>query len=207
MNQVTVYMDPVGCAQIGWTQAAGMPGDTRFNFKTPTNAPYPGTAALNPQLILRPYTVFYVNAYDIVVDDPVGASGFATIPGSAMNDRFQLEVYQRDSTGAPQKMIAYGKVDISGISYGRLTPLGPATFSVGPSGPAGPAGATGAPGPAGQPGMRGSRWYTGAGVPTGSVPDDRVDGDMYLDTTNGDVWRWAAATTMWVPFKGTSDVG
>ena len=203
MNQVTVYMDPTGCAQVGWTQAAGMPGDTRFNFKTPTNAAYPNTAGLNPQLVLKPYTTFCLNAYDIVVDDPVGASGFATIPGSVMVDRFQLEVYSRDPTGAPQRMIAAGKVDITGYAYTSTSPLSPATYAQGPSGPAGPAGATGAPGPTGQPGERGSRWYTGAGVPSGVIPDDRVDGDMYLDTTNGDVWRWSATTAQWMPFKGT----
>jgi hypothetical protein len=49
--------------------------------------------------------------------------------------------------------------------------------------------------------MRGSRWYTGAGAPA-IVPDTRVEGDMYLDESNGDVWRWDGAT--WTAFKGTA---
>lgn len=51
----------------------------------------------------------------------------------------------------------------------------------GPAGPAGADGATGAQGP------RGSQWFTGPGTPgtvTGSQP-----GDMYLDTTSGDVYQ------------------
>jgi hypothetical protein len=35
------------------------------------------------------------------------------------------------------------------------------------------------------------------------IPDDRVDGDMWLDETTGDVWRWSAATSRWLAFKGT----
>jgi hypothetical protein len=54
----------------------------------------------------------------------------------------------------------------------------------------------------GVPGMRGSRWYTGLGVPGGSILDDRVDGDMYLDESNGDVYRWSAGTAQWMSFKG-----
>jgi len=38
--------------------------------------------------------------------------------------------------------------------------------------------------------MRGSRWYTGAGAPDDTIPDERVIGDMYLDETTADVWRW-----------------
>ena len=203
MNETTVYVDPVGCATIGWTQAAGMPGDTRFLFKTPGNLAYPGIAEMKPQLVLRPYTSFSVFAYDIDVNDPVGGAGIVTIPGSVMNDRFHLELYERNSIDQPVRMLASGKIDISGMGYIRSGPLAPATYTPGPTGPAGPVGATGATGLQGDPGVRGSRWYTGAGPPVSVPPDaDRIDGDMYLDESNGDVWRWSAASSSWTAFKG-----
>jgi hypothetical protein len=51
--------------------------------------------------------------------------------------------------------------------------------------------------------VRGSRWYTGAGAPTLPAAD-RVEGDMYLDENNGDVWRWDAPTGTWMAFTGTA---
>lgn len=62
------------------------------------------------------------------------------------------------------------------------------------TGPAGPAGAPGPPGPPGPPGTAGSVWIATAGPPVGPPPG--VDGDMYLDTTNGDVWQVIAGA--WV---------
>ena len=47
--------------------------------------------------------------------------------------------------------------------------------------------------------MRGSRWYTGTGA-HGVVPDFSIEGDMYLEENNGDVWRWADGT--WTTFTG-----
>ena len=118
------------------------------------------------------------------------------VPGIVMNDRFNIEVYERTSTGNPVRMIATGRVDMTGWAYMRSGPFGPATVPAGPAGPAGAPGIAGAPGAAG---MRGSRWYTGAGAP-GAIPDARVPGDMYLDESNGDVWRWDG--TAWTAFKG-----
>lgn len=51
----------------------------------------------------------------------------------------------------------------------------------------GATGATGAPGADGAAGPRGSAWFTGAGVPT--TVAGSVAGDLYLDTTTGDVYR------------------
>ena len=198
MNQVTVYVDPVGTSAIGWTQAAGMPGDTRFLFKTPGNMAYPGIAEMHPQLVLRPHTLFQLAAYDIEINDPAGAAGIASIPGSVMVDRMNIEVYERNSDLRPVRMLAVGRVEINGYGYTSTSPLSPATYSEGPAGPAGPMGPTGA---VGAPGMRGSRWYTGPGAP-GAVPDTRVDGDMYLDESTGNVWRWDAGSTTWAAFKG-----
>ena len=196
MHQAVIYIDPVGPAPVGFTQAAGMPGDIKFDFKTQGNLAYAGIENLYPQLVLRPFTTTALHAYDIEINDPTGASGIATIPGNTINDRCSVEVYTRNSIGQPQRMIAVGKIDINGYSYGAVGPLSPATYGIGPAGPAGPPGADGVHG---DPGERGSHWYTGAGAP-GAIPETRVEGDMYLDESNGDVWRWDGAT--WMAFKG-----
>lgn len=63
-------------------------------------------------------------------------------------------------------------------------PTGP----TGPTGPAGSDGADGATGPAGADGadgVDGSTWYHGAGAPSNGTG---IDGDYYLNTTNGDVY-------------------
>jgi hypothetical protein len=200
-HHATIYIDPTGPAPVGFAQAAGMPGDIRFDFKTQGNLAYPNVANLYPQLVLRPFTRPDIHAYDITIDDPTGASGIAIVPGVVMNDRFSIEVYSRNATGAPQRMIAVGRADLNGYGYVSTGPLGPASYPTGPAGPAGAVGATGAEGPPGGPGVRGSRWYTGAGAPSASVPPgERVEGDMWLNETNGDVWRWDGAT--WLAFRG-----
>jgi hypothetical protein len=194
MHQAVIYIDPVGPVPIGFSQAAGMPGDIRFDFKTQSNLAYPNIASLYPQLVLRPFTQPYVHAYDIEINDPTGASGIATVPGVVMNDRFNVEVYTRNSIGQPQRMLACGRVDLTGYGYVSSGPLGPASYPTGPSGPAGLKGETGAQGPPGEQGLRGSRWYSGAGAPSVSVPPgERVEGDMYLDELTADVWRWDGA--------------
>jgi hypothetical protein len=201
MLTAVIHYNPGGPVPIGFAEASGMPGDFRFDFKTQSNVPFTGVVDWFPQLVMRPFTRSGAFGYDIVIDDPTGASGIAKVPGSVMDDVFHLEVYVRNSEGQPQAMIAYGRHDLTGYGYKQSSYLSPATYEVGPAGPAGPQGATGVQGLPGDPGERGSRWYTGAGAP-GMLPDDRVDGDMYLDETNGDVWRWSVTARAWVPFKG-----
>ena len=198
MHQSTIYVNPTLPDNIGFAQAAGMPGDVRFYFKAPNGLPYAEIAGLNPQLVMRPFTSGAISGYDITVDDPAGASGLAVIPASVMNDRFNIEVYTRNNLLQPQDLLACGRIDLTGYGYIAYSPLAPASYSAGPAGPPGPAGATGA---VGEQGVRGSRWYTGAGAP-GAVPDVRIEGDMYLDESTGDVWRWSGGT--WTTFKGTS---
>ena len=203
MHQATIYVDPTGPAPVGFSQAAGMPGDIRFQFKTQTNLAYPGIADMFPQLVLRPFTTHNIFAYDIVINDPTGAAGIATVPGPVMNDRFSIEVYERNSLGQPQRMLAVGRVDLTGSGYYASGPLGPASYPQGPQGIAGPQGPRGVQGEQGIEGERGSRWYSGAGPPASfTIPDDRVDGDMWLDETNGDVWRWNGTAQTWSAFKG-----
>jgi hypothetical protein len=199
MHTSTIYVNPTLPDEIGFAQASGMPGDVRFYFKGLDGMPYTDIAGLNPQLVMRPFTACGIYGYDIVVHDITGASGIATLPASMMNDKFNIEVYTRNDQLQPQDMIACGRIDLTGYGYAIYGPLSPASYSVGPQGPAGPQGVSGTPGAAGPPGMRGSRWYTGVGVP-GMLPDDRVDGDMYLDESNGDVYRWSSGT--WARFTG-----
>jgi hypothetical protein len=202
VHQATIHIDPKGVVPVGFTQAAGLPGDIKIDFKTQSNMAYPGIIDLFPQLVLKPYTKQGLYAYDIVINDPTGASGIATIPGGVINDRHNIEVYTRNSIGQPQRMIAAGRIDLTGDAYRSSGPLGPAAYPTGPEGPAGPQGPRGVTGATGDQGERGSHWYTGAGAP-GAIPDTRVDGDMYLDETTGDVWRWNAASSTWAAFKGT----
>lgn len=203
LHHATIYINPVGVAEVGFAQAAGMPGDFRFDFKHPSGIAWPDIVHSYPQLVLRPHTRGGSYAYDIVIDDPTGSSGLAQVPGSVMNDRFNVEVYSRYPAGTqPYRMLAVGRVDLTGYAYTSSSPLSPATYAQGPSGPAGPTGATGAAGAAGAPGVRGSRWYTGVGSPSIGVPDSRVDGDMWLDESTGDVYRWSAAMATWSRFTG-----
>src|SRR4029077_9704158 len=199
MHQATIYVNPTLPDEMGFSQAAGMPGDVRFYFKSPDGLPYAEIAGLNPQLVMRPFTSGGIFGYDINVNDPVGASGIATIPGSAMNDRFNIEVYTRNDQMQPQDMLACGRIDLTGYGHSICGPLAPASYSTGPVGPPGPMGPRGVQG---DQGLRGSRWYTGAGAPGGAIPDIRIEGDMWLDEMTGDVWRWSEGS--WGAFKGVS---
>src|SRR5262245_46084290 len=109
MHHCTLHIDPVGATAIGFAQATGMPGDIRFDFRTPTGLAYPNVNLLYPQLVLRPCTKSGVHATDIVIDDITGASGLATVPGVVINDRFNVEVYSRNSDARPQRMLACGR--------------------------------------------------------------------------------------------------
>lgn len=59
----------------------------------------------------------------------------------------------------------------------------------GPAGAAGPAGADGADGPAGS---RGTGWFVGSGAPAEPVAGS-IAGDLYLDSTTGDVYTLTGA--------------
>jgi len=69
-------------------------------------------------------------------------------------------------------------------------PIG-ATGTQGPQGIQGPIGNTGSQGVQGTPG---EKWFSGSGVPAGSLAGTIV-GDWYLNTANGDVYEKTATTT------------
>jgi hypothetical protein len=58
-------------------------------------------------------------------------------------------------------------------------------YSIGGIGATGATGATGGTGGTGAPGTPGTKWYAGPGLPNDGVG---IDGDFYLNTTNGDVY-------------------
>ena len=62
----------------------------------------------------------------------------------------------------------------------------------GADGAQGPQGESGTPGTPGTPGEDGTKWHTGNGIPT--VINGVVAGDLYLDLTTGDVYKY---TTVW----------
>ncbi len=94
----------------------------------------------------------------------------------------------------------------AGPISGPAGPAGP-TGAVGPAGPTGPTGPAGSPGVAGPQGIqgpigatggagaqgvRGTGWFVGSGPPPASIPG-QIEGDLYLDQSNGDVYKLGAA--------------
>ena len=47
MHKATIFINPTMFDSIGFTTAAGLPGDIRFYFKTPTNLAYSGDAQIS----------------------------------------------------------------------------------------------------------------------------------------------------------------
>ena len=193
MHQAVIYIDPVGPAPVGFAQAAGMPGDIRFDFKTQGNLAYPDIASLYPQLVLRPFTRPDIHAYDIEINDPTGASGIAKVPGVVMNDRFSIEVYSRDvdRPAAADARRRPGRPDRLRLRHDRTAR--PRQLPDGPRGPCGARWCDGRPGGHRRAGpARIALVHRRRG--SCAVPDERVAGDMWLDETNGDVWRWDGTT-------------
>ena len=96
----------------------------------------------------------------------------------------------------------------AGPISGPAGPAGPTggVGPAGPTGPAGPAGSTGVAGPqgiqgpvgatggAGVQGVRGTGWFVGSGPPPASIPG-QLTGDLYLDQSNGDVYKLNVAAS------------
>jgi hypothetical protein len=64
----------------------------------------------------------------------------------------------------------------------------------GPTGPTGPQGPTGPIGPQGIQGIPGENWFSGSGVPSGTLAGSIV-GDWYLDNATGDFYEKTGTTT------------
>lgn len=88
---------------------------------------------------------------------------------------------------------------------GDTGPAGP-KGDAGPSGPQGAAGPAGSPGDAGTAGKNGTTWLTGSSAPNAA---NGADGDLYLDTTTGELYQkqggaWTLLIDLSVGAAGTS---
>lgn len=157
---------------------------------------------LYPQLALMPRSRGGMYAYAMETS-PTEAS--VTIPGAALLDPhgYSIELYQRQENEVPGDppvpvaLLATGVLALQGRAYTRMGPLGMIEVPVvtgppGPQGEPGPQGIEGQPGLDGEPGVRGSVWTTGPSTPI--ILGGEMDGDMYLNESNGDVWRFEAGS-------------
>lgn len=112
-----------------------------------------------------------------VIADITGAAGPAGADGADGADGLNGSVW-RDGTGVPSNALGvngdYYLNDANGDVYYKAA--GVYTVVANIEGPAGSAGSAGA---------AGTVWYSGAGAPAGGTG---VNGDYYLNTTNGDVY-------------------
>lgn len=192
--QRTIHLNPVEPALLSLRTPLGVDLTLDVTMRTQQNAPVDPTSVL-PQLALLPRSLGGVFGYDMAVQDAVNGIVRAKVPGSALVDRhgYTLEMYSRRTADnpadppVPTGLIAKGVVVLEGNAYQQMGPFAPIAVPtiVGPQGPKGDTGATGATGPTGQ---RGSIWTSGVGVPVAT--GNELPGDMYLDESNGDVYRY-----------------
>ena len=122
---------------------------------------------------------------------PTGSTGAAGPPGQGYT--------WKGAWNSGTAYVPYDSVSNAGSSYvctvGNTNQAPPNTSYwnilaqqgvIGNTGPAGPTGSTGTPGATG---TRGSQWYTGSGAP-GTITGE-LAGDLYLDTTAGDVYQFS----------------
>jgi catechol 2,3-dioxygenase-like lactoylglutathione lyase family enzyme len=213
-HYATIDINPVEPVRIGFRQARGASFRCRFTFKIPPviggnlaggpvlQAPAPRAAIdENPQIVFRPRSQSGAFGYDLTITDAQAGVADVAIDGAFFRDPngYWVELYTRDSEGHPLRMVAQGEMALTGGAYAYEGPLGPMTLPTPPAGPPGPPGAPGAastvPGPQGEPGQRGTMWFTGEGPPAGG--ENFIEGDMYLDVSNGDTWRFDSSTGTW----------
>jgi len=180
MPSQIVDLNGVEAARIGFRQARGAAFNCDFVFRNADGSTANMTAAY-PQLVFRPRSKGGASAYDIV-------GNRLDIPGAFFSDPhgYSVEMYSRDSQGQPTALIAHGTLAITGGAYEYEGPLFSATL------PTGPQGERGFAGPPGPQGARGGTWTTGPGDPV--FMGTEVEGDMWLNETNGDVWRYSSGT-------------
>lgn len=109
-------------------------------------------------------------------------------------------------TNTSQFKIGDGTTAWNSLAYGGIQGPTGATGSTGATGATGPAGADGADGVDGAPG---SVWHFGSGAPSGGLG---VNGDLYLNTANGDVYSkaggsWSVVDNLTGPTGATGATG
>lgn len=195
LNRVIV-INPIEPALLSIRSPLGIALDLGLTFQKQDGSPVdPDT--LKPQIALMPRSSFGVWPFDVTTASSEQGLANVSVPGNVLMDPagYSIELYARRTADnpanppVPTSMLAKGVLRTEGLAYQQFGPLEMINVPtiVGPPGPAGP------PGEAGQ---RGSMWFTGDGDPTET--GGKIDGDMYLNNLNGDVWRFNGNTLMWV---------
>lgn len=193
----TVFLNAIEPALLSLRCPLGVDLDLGLSFIRQDSSQVDADTLL-PQLALLPRSATGIFSRD------VDSTGRVSIPGPALLDvnGYNLELYQRrpavlpNNPPVPIGLLAKGVLRLEGSAYVSRGPLSPVTFPtvVGPPGPQGPQGGQGEQGLQGKQGIqgetgkRGSVWTTGSGAP--EVTGSEFSGDMYLDESNGDVWRF-----------------
>ena len=140
---------------------------------------YPGvTIGLDTMLKVEDELVSVMFLGEGVVSVQRGILGTERVAHAAGTD---LDITQiSDVGGGGTGAGAKGATGVTGV-----------TGVTGPAGGTGGTGAAGAQGVTGPQGIMGPAWLTGAGVPSDA---NGRDGDLYLDTTTGDVYRKTEGT-------------
>jgi hypothetical protein len=149
------------------------------------------------QFVMLPRSKGGVYPYDMTVHDQTNGIAAIEVPGLMLTDTsgYNLELYSRVPAPNPADppwptaLIAKGTLVTEGSAYMQDGPMHMINVPV----------VTGPMGPQGEKGVRGSIWTTGNGDPQRT--GDEIEGDMYLNELNGDVWRYSGASLMWV--RGT----
>jgi hypothetical protein len=193
MNR-TIYLTGIEPAPLSLRHPLGTSLDLMLTMKSQRDTPVDPTLT---QFVLLPRSHGGIYAYDMQAYDVANGIARVEINGTAFTDMagYGIEVYARQPNPSgeptdppvPTALIAQGTMAMQGIAHQKMGPLGMISVPT-VTGPAGPTGATGAVGPTGDTGQRGSVWYTGTSDP-GTIAGQLV-GDMYLNETTGDVWRF-----------------
>jgi hypothetical protein len=200
----TIVISDVEPAMLSLRHPLGVALDLRVDVVEQNGAPH-NVGNFFPQLVLMPRSRGGMRPYEMQIADTVNGQIRVQIPGYDLQDQhgYGLELYTRMENPVsgdppiPTAMVARGAIITQGVGYALDGPLSIISVPT-VTGPPGPTGAAGAdstvPGP---PGRRGSVWTTGIGAPSASGLE--LPGDMYLDESNGDVWRfdgmvWARGT-------------
>jgi hypothetical protein len=187
MNR-TIVLNDVEPAAIALRHPLGINLDLRVKMQKQNGAAADPALA---QFVLMPRSKGGVYPYDMGVYDQVNGIVDVHVPGTSLTDvsGYNIEIYSRKANTVPGDpplptgLIARGVLVTVGSAYKSEGPLNLINVPV----------VIGPTGPQGEKGTRGSMWFTGNGDPTlGGV----MEGDMYLDETTGNVWRYSGTT--WV---------
>lgn len=195
-TRAVIDLSPVEPARLSLRHALGATLDLKLTIRDWLGAAV-DPATILPQFCLLPRSRGGIYAYDMEAHDATNGIVKVEINGTAFVDMagYGIEVYSRkvnpsnvpDDPRVPVALIAQGTMAMQGLAHQRMGPLGMISTPV-VTGPQGEKGQTGDTGPSGPVGQRGSIWSTGAGAP-GYIPGQLI-GDMYLDESTGNVWRF-----------------